>query len=397
MQLTFKNLQQQTFKLEVEDKVTVKELKAKIEEEKGQSEYPVDSQKLIYGGKIMVDEDPLSKYEVDEKKFIVVMVAKKAAAPAAASVPATAPESKSKSEEKKEDEVKTEKKEEEKKADEKMDTDDAKKEEEKQEGEKKEGESSSTASGAAPSSSLVMGEELNKMVKNIMDMGYEKEQVVAALRASFNNPDRAVEYLLTGIPPSALADAGPPASAGGGASTEGEGEVPEATAAATGGGGSGGGGGGSSSSGTGEPQTAEEALAFLRDQEQFQQMKALLQQNPNMLNAVLQQIGSSNPQLLQLISQNQEAFIRMINEPDGSRGGSAASGGGGGGSGSGGGSGAEGVLGSGVIQVTTSDKEAIERLKALGFPEHLVVQAYFACEKNENLAANFLLSQNFDD
>lgn len=193
-------------------------------------------------------------------------------------------------------------------------------------------------------------------------MGYEKEQVVAALRASFNNPDRAVEYLLTGIPPSALADAGPPASAGGGASTEGEGEVPEATAAATGGGGSGGGGGGSSSSGTGEPQTAEEALAFLRDQEQFQQMKALLQQNPNMLNAVLQQIGSSNPQLLQLISQNQEAFIRMINEPDGSRGGSAASGGGGGGSGSGGGSGAEGVLGSGVIQVTTSDKEAIERV-----------------------------------
>merc|ERR1719480_769491 len=135
----------------------------------------------------------------------------------------------------------------------------------------------------------------------------------------------------------------------------------------------------------------ENPLAFLRDHEMFQQIRSVIQQNPNMLSTMLQQIGQSNPQLLQIISQNQEAFIRMINE------GEAGEEGEGGIPGLPGEGPGDALDQPGVIQVSPQDKEAIERLKALGFPEHLVVQAYFACEKNENLAANFLLSQNFDD
>jgi len=396
MLLTFKTLQGQTFTLEVDPTITVSDVKAKIETEKGSDTFPSGKQKLIYNGKVLENADPLSKYEINEKKFLVVMVPKPqapakpvaetpapappatpagaSAAPSTPGAPVKAKSSESKVEAKKEKSAEPEKKSD--SSDTPMDTGIA------------------PTSGVA-ASDLVVGEDYNLMVQNIMDMGYGKDEVVAALTASFNNPDRAVEYLLTGIPSTARAER-PPTVGGTGSESSSDAPADPASAvlAALAGSGSEGGETGSSAAGTGS-----NPLAFLRNQEEFQQMKRLLQQNPGMLNALLQNIGQSNPELLQIISQNQEAFIRMINESDdGSTSGSAGTGSGGrSGSGRTAAAGEEHLGESGVIQVSPQDKEAIERLKALGFPEHLVVQAYFACEKNENLAANFLLSQGFDD
>lgn len=401
MKVTLKNLQQQTFQIEVEPTDTVKYLKQKIEEARGK-DFPADCQRLIYAGKILTDEDELAKYNIDEKKFIVVMVTKPKApeksesgdgsAVISASAPTTAATSSTTS-----SGAATG-------TDTKPGTTEATP------------ATTTTPSSTEPTtatpavvtdtvpvsaeSTLLMGAEYQTMVQNIVDMGYERSLVEQALRASYNNPDRAVEYLLTGIP--VLADDSESASESGDLSSATLSIPPSSTPA--------------SATTPASLSPGSDPLAFLRQQPQFQQMRHIIQQNPQLLNAVLQQIGHTNPALLQLISQNQESFVRMLNEPvtggdttattggtTGAGGATAAAasaaaalagmGGGTGGGGAGGGGGGSPA----TIHVSPQDKESIERLKALGFAEHLVVQAYFACEKNENLAANFLLSQNFDD
>uniref|UniRef100_UPI00398E6F1B UV excision repair protein RAD23 homolog A-like n=1 Tax=Pristiophorus japonicus TaxID=55135 RepID=UPI00398E6F1B len=379
MIITVKTLQQQTFRIEIDPEQTVQALKERIEAEKGTS-FPVAGQKLIYAGKILNNELQLKEYRIDEKNFVVVMVTK----PRGTSTPtetgsvSTVGLSATQSLE----------------GEEKQNADDG--------SQAQTITSSVSISSSMPSSgsdilsaplsvsdllptpvSMIdllsepglqsdAPEELphdsanttpvttpayETMLSEIISMGYEREQVVTALRASFNNPHRAVEYLLTGMPDTSVQESAMPQD------NLVSGQV------------------------TNPEPLGESPLEFLRDLPQFQNMRQVLQQNPSMLPALLQQLGRENPQLLQQISQHQEHFIQMLNEPmedvvviEGEMGAVG-----------------EDTSQTNYIQVTPQEKEAIERLKALGFPEGLVIQAYFACEKNENLAANFLLQQNFDD
>ncbi|XP_029945529.1 RAD23 homolog A, nucleotide excision repair protein a isoform X2 [Salarias fasciatus] len=368
MQITLKTLQQQTIQIEIDPEQTVKALKEKIEAERGKDNFPVSGQKLIYAGKILQDDTPIKDYKIDEKNFVVVMVSKAKPAAAAASppvseapkppvqdsgststaAPATNPAPASAT----------------------TPTPAAvpiPPEEDKQEPSaaatepQQPASSSGGGQGLDASSALVTGAEYEVMVTEIMSMGYERERVVAALRASYNNPHRAVEYLLTGIPSSPVQESNPPPAQ---APTSGPTEAPSLA-------------------------EGENPLAFLRTQPQFLHMRQAIQQNPALLPALLQQLGRENPQLLQQISEHQERFIQMLNEPVGEGVDAPEVGE----------MGAAGEEGAPVnyIQVTPQEKEAIERLKALGFPEALVIQAYFACEKNENLAANFLLNQGLED
>ncbi|KAJ7328215.1 UV excision repair protein RAD23 B [Desmophyllum pertusum] len=199
MIITFKTLQQQSFKIEIEDSATVADLKTKLEAEKGNA-YPKASVRLIYAGKILNDDQALTEYNIDEKGFVVVMVTKPKPAPAPApSQPVTTPQptaaTATDSSSRSADDSKPES------------TDAAKP----TVTEEPESTTTPAVSTSAPSSSadqvlstaestLVTGSAYEGMVLEIMNMGFEKPQVERALRASFNNPDRAVEYLMTGIP-----------------------------------------------------------------------------------------------------------------------------------------------------------------------------------------------------
>jgi UV excision repair protein RAD23 len=398
MWITIKNLQQQTIRIEFDENQTVLKLKERIETELGK-DYPHTHQKLIYAGLILDDENSVASYNVDEKKFIVVMVKKVADAPKVSAPSKTEEKSDSKQT------TSTTTKQPETSATTTTTSPSAStpKEESSSAGAEasavsapppKTQESSkisattttttttttSSASGASLSteaeSILLMGDAYNTMIQNIMEMGYDRESVVRALDASFNNPDRAVEYLITGIPESVLEERAVPAAAAAAASRAPGSDQPS-----------------DASRNTSRPNTErdndENPLAFLRRQAQFQQMRMVIQQNPELLNAVLQQIGQTNPALLQLISENQEAFVNMLNESDDANAANQGS------------AGESENRGVGLMDIapefTQQDREAIERLKALGFPEDLVLQAYIACEKNENLAANFLLSNTYDD
>ncbi|KAJ8483520.1 hypothetical protein ONZ51_g4659 [Trametes cubensis] len=219
-----------------------------------------------------------------------------------------------------------------------------------------------------------------------------------ALRASFNNPERAVEYLFHGIPahldqPAAPAAPAAPAvqpaapAAPAAAAQPAQPAQPQnlfqlaqqqqqqqhQPAAAPNLGGLGAAGAGAGGAGA--------ALAALANHPQIQHLREIMAQNPALIQPLIQELAAQNPQLAQLFAQNPEALAQILGDGDF---GDDEEGGG-------------IPPGAQVIHVTEEERAAIERLEALGFPRQAVIEAYFACDKNEEMAANYLFDSGFDD
>jgi len=250
------------------------------------------------------------------------------------------------------------------------------------------------------------GSEFEEMIGRIAEMGFDREQIILALQASYNNPNRAIEYLMNGIPENVLRDmiaSQQGAGGGNGGASGGASGASSAPAA------------GSDSPSASAPNAApaasgnlfqEAAAASMQQQNQnqgssessqafeqlrrlpnFNAIRQLVQQQPQLLQQILQNLSQANPQLYQLIVNNQAEFINLLNEPVPEGTPDLAAGMGGGGA----------PPGQVQFQVTAEEKEAIERLETLGFPRHKVIEAFFTCDKDENLAANYLLEHGYDD
>ncbi|KAH3674704.1 hypothetical protein WICMUC_003120 [Wickerhamomyces mucosus] len=222
-------------------------------------------------------------------------------------------------------------------------------------------------------STFATGSAREKAIASIMEMGYERPQVEQALRAAFNNPDRAVEYLLTGLPEQPQ----PPQAA---QDPEHSQQQPE---------------------GAGDNQEEDlfaQAAAQSQDEQEpsegnslgfdLNQLRQMISTQPELLEQLLEQVAQANPQLGELIQQNPEEFIRAM--LDGSAEDDTLLEGG------------EEVAaqdnqipqGATQIEITADEEASINRLVELGFEKDLVIQVYFACDKNEELAANILFNDH---
>ncbi|KZV57917.1 Rad23 UV excision repair protein family isoform 1 [Dorcoceras hygrometricum] len=316
---------------------------------KAKDNYPFGQQLLIHNGKVLKDESTLTENKVSEDGFLVVMLSKgktlgssgsTSAQPAPAAAPASNPTSATEAPPPAHDPTNTH---------------------------------------AQAASSLISGNNLEHSVQQIMDMGggsWDKKTVTRALRAAYNNPERAVDYLYSGIPESTEI----PVPAAQSAMNSATGATQAAPVS-----------GAPNSSplnlfpqGTisGPTDAGHGSLHFLRNNPQFQALRSIVHTNPQVLQQVLQELGKQNLPLLRLIQENHQEFLQLINEPmDDSDG---------------------DMLDQGeqemphAVSVTPAEQEAIERMEAMGFDRASVIEAFLACDRNEELAVNYLLENSGD-
>ena len=385
--ITFKNFKKEKTTLDLDLGISVLDAKTKLAETQDCEPSQI---KLIFSGKVLQDAKTLQETGLKDGDQVMTMVSKKKKAPAAVKVvePQTAPEAS---------------------------TTPATTAEQTESAPAAETSAAAEVPAAqGDNTGFVVGAQRDQTVERIMEMGYEREQVERALRAAFNNPDRAVEYLIMGIPENLQPAANPAAAVAAAApdAAAAEGTVPAGqndaqiteldddednlfAQAAQGEDGSGAPGQGAGIAGAGAGAGAAGAAGVPNQigltANDLDALRQVVSGNPEALGPLLENMCARYPQLRQQIMSNPEVFVSMLLQAVGDNLGNLM-----GGEGVEGDDGLAGAAGEPEpafnVEMSEEDEQAIGRLCELGFERSLVIQVYFACDKNEEIAANMLFT-----
>lgn len=252
---------------------------------------------------------------------------------------------------------------------------------------------SSAAAGTSSGSDFAVGQERETAIQYMLELGFPRADIEAAMRAAFNNPHRAVEYLLSEIPASARSAASAPVATELSASAQTTSETQASTsgatrdtdaehhssasgnmfdaAAAI----------GREGAGATEPATLDNELALLNE---------AITSHPELLEPLLHRLAETNPQIAQLIARDPEGFVQRLMENDFEIEDAEDLEGGEAGDVEGADLGPDAPEGTVTLSLTELELNAITRLCELGFDRNLVIQVYLACDKNEEVAADIL-------
>jgi len=310
---------------EITPEEKVEDLKKRIATLK--PEFPADLQKLLHAGKILADGSSVSEYGIKPGGFIVMMVSKPSQPKAAAPAPVA-----------------------------------------------------NVAPSPTPAPQPPVANNNESTVLQLCEMGFPREEVEKCLRAAFNNADRAVEYLTTGIPESRARSRSPPPSSGhqGGHGNGGHGH---------------GGHGGHSEQEHGHSCDGENCTGHGHDDghshghghghghapaetmDPVQAMLAAAQAAQGHGTGHLSDEGHDNSE--QGHGHGDDPVATML----------AALGG-------------EGNIGEedgmdegDAVTLSEAEQEAISRLTALGFSQEQALEAYLVCDRKEEIAANYLFDR----
>ena len=325
MKLIIKNLKQVTYEVEVPSaESTILDLKNAIETAHN---FEATQLKLLHNGVVLEDAKKLEDYKINEGSTIIMMNTK-------VKVTNNQPQQQSSTQ-----------------------AEESKPKEEKSEEKKPEQKQEKPAENKYAS-----------QIASLVDMGFEKSQAEAAIKAAHGQIDRAVDYLYNGIPEG---------------TDENEQFLEQLEQGEE--------GGEQGEEGDEEDDPLKQTASIA---------KILCQNNPAKLTNLMQNIQQTNPDLFSMINEREEEFKNLLEQPVnqqdirnlknfqrqmGLEGVGEEQGHG-------------HVQGTISVNVTPEDRVVINRLKELGnFNEADVIQAYFACDKNEEMAANYLFEQKMKD